>query len=71
MQPSKKSPAMENFLTSLLGGVSRTETIKGNRCVPAPIGCGGPAVEFTSELSRKEYSISGLCEKCQNEFFGS
>ena len=29
--------------------------------------------QFTAwqdELSRKEYSISGLCQKCQNKVFG-
>ena len=25
--------------------------------------------EFTDELSRKEYDISGMCQKCQNEMF--
>lgn len=27
--------------------------------------------EFTSELSKKEYKISGMCQKCQNEIFGT
>ena len=26
--------------------------------------------EFKDELSRKEWKISGLCMKCQKEFFG-
>ena len=26
--------------------------------------------EFRDELSRKEYRISGLCQKCQDEIFG-
>lgn len=25
---------------------------------------------FRDELSRKEYSISGLCQQCQDEMFG-
>ena len=25
---------------------------------------------FTDQLSLKEYKISGLCQKCQDEFFG-
>jgi hypothetical protein len=25
--------------------------------------------EFTDELSRKEYKISGLCQKCQDDTF--
>ena len=27
--------------------------------------------DFKDELSRKEYRISGLCQKCQDETFGS
>lgn len=26
--------------------------------------------DFRDELSRKEYKISGLCQKCQDEVFG-
>lgn len=41
-----------------------------NRCMPAPIGCGEPAEHFDDETSRREYRISGLCQKCQNAIFG-
>lgn len=27
--------------------------------------------DFIDELSKKEYTISGLCQKCQDEFFGT
>lgn len=47
----------------------RREAISEARCMPAPIGCGGPAVEFQDEVSEREYGISGLCQSCQNEFF--
>ena len=26
---------------------------------------------FSSEISKKEYSISGICQNCQNEIFGN
>lgn len=26
--------------------------------------------DFRDDLSRKEYSISGLCQKCQDDMFG-
>lgn len=29
------------------------------------------ATEFVDELSRKEFKISGLCQKCQDETFGA
>ena len=65
--PSKKHSGIENLLEVIAG---RTTSIKGNICVRAPIGCGGPATEFKDDLSRKEYTISGLCQKCQDEVFG-
>lgn len=66
MQPSQKSPAIENLLEKMTG---RTTAIKGNRCIPAPIGCGGSADTFTDNLSRREYTISGMCQKCQDSIF--
>jgi hypothetical protein len=26
--------------------------------------------DFRNELSRKEFKISGICQKCQDDFFG-
>ncbi len=67
--PSEKSPDMETFLDDLgriLFGVSRTEAIEGDICIE----CKGPATEFRDDLSRKEFMISGMCQKCQDETFG-
>lgn len=61
--PSQKSPEMTAFLEAMM---KRTTRINANRCVT----CGGEAKEFADALSRKEYSISGMCQKCQTEVFG-
>jgi len=61
--PSVKSPAMEEFLTSLFG--DRTIAIKENKCVS----CSGAASEFRDELSEEEFTISGLCQFCQDTVF--
>ena len=31
--------------------------------------CGGPVGKFKDELSEREYRISGMCQKCQDEVF--
>ncbi len=31
--------------------------------------CGKPAQEFRDEFARLEYSISALCQRCQDESF--
>ncbi len=33
--------------------------------------CKQEAVSFKDELSKREYKISGLCQKCQDGVFGS
>lgn len=66
--PTNKSPEIESFITKTFGH-DRREVISGNHCVPPPLGCGGPATEFKDDLSRKEYTISGLCQKCQDSIF--
>jgi hypothetical protein len=69
MEPSKKSPEIEKKLTELTG-VDRRQAITSDVCVPPPIGCGKPATNFRDEISRKEYTISGLCQECQDSIFG-
>jgi hypothetical protein len=32
--------------------------------------CGESVGEFRDPLSRKEYGISGMCQKCQDSVFG-
>ena len=46
-------------------GRSRQLSLAGNGCVA----CGKPATEFSDELSRKEYAITGYCQSCQDSFF--
>jgi len=31
--------------------------------------CGGDAIEFKNDISRREYDISGMCQKCQDKVF--
>jgi len=65
-EPSDKDPAITNFLEDVFG---RSSAIKGDTCLKPPIGCGGPATEFRDELSKREYAISGLCQKCQDSIW--
>lgn len=72
MTPTHKSYSLEKALSAFLGA-DRSETIRSNRCIPAPIGCGreiNPETEFRDEISRREYTISGMCQKCQDKVFG-
>lgn len=62
-EPSQKHPAMEEFLEELFG---RTTAIHRNICAL----CLEPAVSFRDILSQKEYSISGMCQSCQDDCFG-
>ena len=64
-EATHKSPAI-NWLLSDLMGRSRVETIAQNKCMS----CGKQANNFRDALSRQEYTISGLCQVCQDELFG-
>jgi hypothetical protein len=68
-EPTKKAPEIEKFLEGISG---RTTAIHDNKCIQPPLGCGKPVVmaDFKNEISRREYRISGLCQKCQDEIFG-
>jgi len=65
-EPTEKSPAI-NDLLSKLAGRDRVESIKSDDCVA----CGEPATEFNDEISEREFKISGLCQDCQDDFFGT
>jgi len=44
----------------------RRKAILADKCVF----CDNEASQFRDEQSKKEYRISGLCQKCQDETFG-
>jgi len=62
-EPSHKAQPLEDLLERVYG---RTSSIRSNVCVF----CKKDATEFRDALSRREYSISGLCQDCQDEVFG-
>lgn len=64
MKPTDKSPEIENLLTALTGR-NRREAVHEGYCTI----CGGPATEFKDALSEKEFTISGMCQVCQDKFF--
>lgn len=72
MEPMKRRPEVEKLLDEVFGTVN---AIAANRCAPEPVGCGReiPPNEFGGEywtaLARKEYSMSGLCNQCQDAVF--
>jgi hypothetical protein len=61
LEQFKEDTAMRLF------GRSRNLSIAGNQCVK----CGAHNLEFRDELSRKEHGISGFCQTCQDDIFGT
>jgi len=59
-----KHPEIEAMLSSLTG-VSRVGAVAEASCAL----CHGSASSFRDSLSAKEYTISGMCQSCQNDFF--
>ena len=64
MKPAPKSKS----LNQLLNGVfNREACITHDVCVD----CGESAEDFRDALSIKEFSLSGLCQICQDSVFGT
>lgn len=67
----EKSPQIKellDFLSLNIGtpNINRTTAKKQQKCCK----CGGDASVFKDELSKKEYSLTGWCQTCQDDFFG-
>lgn len=70
MKPSEKSEGMEQALTKMFG-FDRRDSITGGFCTG--FGCLASGItenSFRDEISLKEYTISGLCQDCQDKVFG-
>lgn len=66
-EPTKKALEIENLIDSFNpSGRKRVKSIQSDICS----WCGKPATEFRDGLSRKEYTISGFCQECQDKTFG-
>jgi hypothetical protein len=67
--PSKapKATQIEDLLEAIsqVLGTPRSVAFRDLRCVM----CGGQASTFKSELCAREYSLSGMCQVCQDGFF--
>jgi len=63
-----KNEVIENLLEefSKIIGTPRSIAFKTNTCVT----CGGEAKDFRDTTSEKEYSISGMCQNCQDKIWG-
>lgn len=64
MRPSDKSPEIRSMMADLVGADTE-DRIRRNVCAL----CGKPATNFTDAISAREFSISGMCQKCQDGFF--
>lgn len=69
--PMERTKPLQKFLDNFAKksfGISQTEAKEKKVC---PF-CRNPIniKDFRDELSIKEYSMSGLCQKCQDDTFG-
>ena len=64
MEPTRKVTNLEDMLKGVFI-IDRVQCISDNVCTM----CGKPVAEFHDQLSRKEYTISGMCQACQDHVF--
>ena len=65
LKATQKSPALEKLFPAITG-VSRVGAVAEGSCVM----CYESANWFRDDLSEKEYTISGMCQPCQDSVFG-
>jgi len=65
MKNQKINQHLDELTKTLNFKNTRTQALKTKKCVM----CTNPNMDFRDQLSIKEYAISGLCQKCQDEFF--
>lgn len=64
MKPTYKDSSIDGVIKRTFG-VDRRAAITSDVCVM----CGKPATQFRDALSQKEFSISGMCQQCQDKVF--
>ena len=64
-ETTQKSVGIEKTLTAITGR-DRRVCVRSSVCAT----CGGDASKFKDPLSEKEFTISGMCQKCQDSVFG-
>ena len=74
IQPSFKSDTINGELDLLsqiiFNGKDRQTCIEEGICITCDDAKGIKATSFRDDISRKEYSISGFCQSCQDDLFG-
>lgn len=60
---SNKTPEMKAFIEAVFPGTAKA--IEEEKCPYCKKAIG----HFRNDLSEREYSISGLCQKCQDSVF--
>lgn len=63
--PTQKHPQINAAISSVLGK-SRVDTIRANKCMT----CDKDVTGFRDPKSAREYTISGMCQECQDSVFG-
>lgn len=66
MEPAEKAEDIDKFCDSLLGG-DRKQSIIKEKCVICKEPC--PPESFRDQVSVKEFTISGMCQACQDRTF--
>ena len=71
IQPAWKAPQIDALLSEIIfNGKDRVTCIQEGICITCDDAKGIKATSFRDDISRKEYSISAMCQSCQDDVFG-
>jgi len=66
MTKTDQMNAALDLLTQQMFGRTRSSAMASGICVT----CGKDVTEFRNKISEKEWTISGMCQNCQDSTFG-
>jgi len=58
--------SLDTALRNLTGGDHPSDAVAAGRCLRPPIGCGTYGLAFRDHDSYREWTITGLCQTCQD-----
>ena len=64
-KPANKSKVVADMLDDFFNRTESITNLKGTNGE-----CADPNMHFKNEISMREYTLSGLCQNCQDDVFG-
>lgn len=66
IRQAAQAVGIREFLRDLAGGDTVADAFRERRCIKPQLGCGQRVRTFRDVESRREWTITGFCQDCQD-----